>query len=162
MLVAMDQPMPVAEEPKQEAPGPLWIGPEIERRRTEGRIPDGYVLRAAQVIFDVGEPPRVLLDEEVQVVAMVRAKRPVAKGEAITDADFEEIAVMQLPPDRPDSGHVTLIDHNGYWWVSFDFRLNAQRIDRTLRGSISRRNPMPRDSESYGRQTDGPRGRPKP
>ena len=67
MLVVMDQPMPVAEEPKQEAPGPfaspeagvsilaqaneLWIGPEIERRRTEGRIPDGYVLRGCAGYF---------------------------------------------------------------------------------------------------------------
>ena len=42
----------------------LWINPEIERRRKDGRIPRGFAIKAAQVIMNVGKPLEVRLNEE--------------------------------------------------------------------------------------------------
>ncbi len=69
----------------------FWIGPEIERRREAGQLPEDFALHGAQVIFGMEEgPPEVRLNDEVRAVATVVAARAIAKGEPVTDADIAE------------------------------------------------------------------------
>ena len=45
----------------------VWINPEIARRRAQGNLPEGFVLRGAQVIFNMdAAPTQVRLNEQVR------------------------------------------------------------------------------------------------
>ena len=51
----------------------LWINPEIERRREAGRLPDDFVLRAAQVIMSLdANAPEVRSNEELKAARTVK------------------------------------------------------------------------------------------
>ena len=107
----------------------FWIGPEIERRREAGELPDDFALHGAQVIFGIDEGmPEVRLNEEVKAVAVVTAARAIEKGEAVTDADIAGYNDIVLTEDDPDAGHITIVAHGSGWALAFDFRRNASRI----------------------------------
>jgi hypothetical protein len=109
----------------------FWVGPEIERRRASGELPDGFSLRAAQVIFGIDErPPEVRLNDEVKAVAVVTAARAIAKGEAVSEADIAGYNDIVLTEDDPDVGHITLVAHQGGWALAFDFRRNASLMSK--------------------------------
>lgn len=114
----------------------LWINPEIERRRQAGRLPDGFILYAAQVLMDLDTAaPTVRLNAEVKVVLKVRTTRPVKKGERLTARDFSDIEDVELTDLDPNAGHLTMILHDRVWVLKFDFRYNAARIAKTLRAA---------------------------
>jgi HEPN domain-containing protein len=109
----------------------FWIGPEIERRREVGQLPENFELQAAQVIFGMEErSPEVRLNEEVKAVATVVAARAIAKGEAATDADVAEYKEIVLTDQDPDSGHITMVRRQDGWALAFDFRRNAGRMTK--------------------------------
>lgn len=109
----------------------LFIRPEVERRRAEGRLADGTSLQAAQVIcFPDARPNLVRLNEEVRAIAKVKLKDGVSKKEK--DPVFaDEIAgyetVLLPETEDPDCGHATMLRLGGRWFVVFDFRYNRGR-----------------------------------
>jgi len=107
----------------------FWIGPEIERRRAAGQLPDGFALHGAQVILGMDEgPPEVRLNDEVKAVAEVIAARAIAKGEQVTENDIAGYTDILLTDADPDAGHIAIVAHKGHWALAFDFRRNASRI----------------------------------
>src|SRR5690349_13255934 len=79
----------------------IWINPEIERRRAEGLLGDGWGLIAAQIIFNVGGQNEVRLNEQVQIVLQVRSTRAIDEGEPIRGEDFSEIVGGNLTSTDP-------------------------------------------------------------
>ena len=107
----------------------FWIGPEFERRRRAGELPDDFVLHGAQVIFDMdAELPKVRLNEEVKAVAVVTATRAIEKGQRVTEDDIAGYEDIVLTDQDPNAGHITMVADKGGWALAFDFRRNAGRI----------------------------------
>lgn len=107
----------------------FWIGPEIERRRTAGELPDDFALHGAQVIFGMDEGlPEVRVNDEVKAVAEVTAARAIEKGEPVTEDDIAGYKDILLTEDDPNAGHITIVAHKGGWALAFDFRRNAALI----------------------------------
>ena len=101
----------------------LFFGPEIDRRRTEGKLPENFSLYMAQVIFspEEGAKPRVLLNDEVTGEALMRAPRPIQKDEVLYSADLQHIERFELPDALLDSGHFTVIRSGDGWRMFFNF-----------------------------------------
>jgi hypothetical protein len=107
----------------------FWIGPEIERRRAAGELPEDFALIGAQVIFGIDEDaPEVRLNDEVKAVASVTAARAIEKGEHVTDEAIAGYENILLTDADPDAGHITIVAHKGGWVIAFDFRRNASLI----------------------------------
>jgi HEPN domain-containing protein len=114
----------------------LWIEPEIERRRQAGRLPDGFKLHAAQVIFDMElDAPEVRLNDEVKAALQIRVDRAIEPGEPVRWADVTELVDLQLTDQDPNAGHLTVLSRPDGWWITFDFRYNATRIAETLQAA---------------------------
>lgn len=111
----------------------LWFAPELDRRIAAGQLPVGFKVWAAQVVLDPdADQPRIYFNEQVRGVMQGRANRPIKKGEVVRLADFDEIVALELSSEDPDAGHLTAILHNDAWFLHFDFRYNAGRIDEYL------------------------------
>jgi hypothetical protein len=110
----------------------LWVMPEVERRQSAGQLPPNFQLWSAQVVFEVDAPLKVRLNNEVQAVMKVRVTRAVAKGEAVGMNDFSEIESIELTDNDPNAGHITIIAHQGVWYITWDTRYNAERIATTI------------------------------
>lgn len=107
----------------------FWINPEIERRRAARTLPEGFALSAAQVILEPGaDEPEVRLNEEVKAAVLVEAKRDIAKAEEVTAEDISAYKDIILTDEDPNAGHITIVPHQGYWALAFDFRRNAAHI----------------------------------
>jgi hypothetical protein len=111
----------------------FWINPEIERRREAGTLPDSFALSAAQVILDPSaDAPEVRLNEEVTAAVLAEANRDITKGEEVTADDISAYKDIILTDDDPNAGHITIVPHQGYWALAFDFRRNAAHIGAHL------------------------------
>ena len=111
----------------------LWINPEIERRRTAGTLPDDFILRAAQVIMNVGSPNEIRLNHEVAVVLGIRLDRDVKPGDLAYEEDLDRIEELYLTKERdPNAGHLSLLRVKNRWLLCFDFRYNALRAEELL------------------------------
>jgi uncharacterized protein (UPF0332 family) len=106
--------------------------PEVQRRQSAGHLPANFQLWCAQVVFEIDAPVKVRLNDEVRVMMKARATRVVAKGEAVGMNDFSEIVSIELTKNDPNSGHITVILHQGTWYLTWDTRYNAQRIATTI------------------------------
>lgn len=107
----------------------LWINPEIERRHKEGRLPEDFVLFAAQVIMNFDSPTEVRLNKEVKAVVRGESSRPTTKGEMVSIDDMlEDIKTIELTQHDPNAGHLTMLLHRGQWFIAFDFRYNAKLV----------------------------------
>lgn len=113
----------------------LWVRPEIERRQETGDLGTPFRLAAAQVVMEVGAPPRVRLNDEVRAVVRARSTRPIERGEPVTHDDFTDIEQIQLTDNDPNAAHVTLLVHQGQWIIGFDFRYNSERVSAHLEAS---------------------------
>ncbi len=110
----------------------LWIDPEIERRKDDGRIPPEFVLNQAQVIFDINKPPSVRLNDEVKCVMRAVVKNPVQFGDVIGVNKFHRITNIELTEDDKDSGHVTIIILPESIFISANFIYNSSKVETTL------------------------------
>jgi uncharacterized protein (UPF0332 family) len=110
----------------------LWVMPEVQRRQSAGQLPPNFQLWQAQVVFEVNAPVKVRLNNEVRSMMTVRVTRAVAKGEAVGMSDFSEIVSIELTENDPNAGHITIIAHQGIWYLTWDTRYNAQRIATTI------------------------------
>src|ERR1700692_2409985 len=67
----------------------LWIEPAIAER---GLILTRGDVTTAVVVMPPSDPPRVLINEEAQVIAQIQGTRSVAAGEAVTLEDIAGVA----------------------------------------------------------------------
>jgi hypothetical protein len=81
----------------------LWVGPELERR---GLVIAPTQLSKALVVMAPGRPVQVLLEDEVSLVASVRAARAIAEGQPVTPQDFDDLRDLQPAEIDPDGGWV--------------------------------------------------------
>lgn len=98
-----------------------WFAPEIERRRSAGSLAEPFYLYIAQALFPPDGPSRVLLNEEVSGNALMRANRPVEKGDQVLTSDLESIEKYELPDELLDNGHFTIIRSGEQWGMFFNF-----------------------------------------
>lgn len=110
-----------------------WINPELEKRKLNGTLGTSFQLSMAQIIINVDTPFEVRINEQVQMIAKVRAKRAIEKGEfVIGGADFDEVHDLALTEADPNAAHISMIFFNGQWLVAFDFRYNTDRVLKHL------------------------------
>lgn len=79
-----------------------------------------------------GHGPRVLINEEAQLIAEVRVTRAVAEGEPITTADVDEVHSVTPAELDPDSGWICYVRIGDRELVAFDFRYNRRRASALL------------------------------
>jgi hypothetical protein len=99
----------------------LWFGPEIERRRTAGSLPAWFTLYMAQALVPPDGKLRVLLNDEVKAEALLRAPRPIQKGEPVYSNDLQHIERFELPDELLDSAHFTIVRAGEGWHMFFNF-----------------------------------------
>lgn len=100
----------------------LYFGPEIERRKADGRIVDpDFSVFMAQVLFPVDGPIQVRLNEEVKGEAQVRASRAVERDDPVYVSDLRSIEIYELPDELLDSGHFTIFWVGEGWRMVFNF-----------------------------------------
>ena len=57
----------------------IWVNPEIERRKRDGRIAENYSIDRIQVVTPPGEVPFVRFNEEVKAIITAKTKPGVKK-----------------------------------------------------------------------------------
>lgn len=113
----------------------LWIQPELARRQSLGTLAHDFQLRQAQVLLEVDRPPIVRLNEEVRAVVRAVAQRAIQPGEEVGEEDLGDISTILLTDADPNAGHVTMVLHRGAWWIAFDFRYNAGRVNEHIQAA---------------------------
>lgn len=96
-----------------------YVRPEMARRieRHEWRPEEGAY--RFQVLWPVGEPVHVRLNDEVGGTALVRATRPVESGQIVYAEDISGIAEYTPRPKEADTPHVTAFQHSQGWSMVF-------------------------------------------
>lgn len=106
----------------------IYVAPEIERRKAEGKWADGTLVSAVQVEMSPSkEIPSVRLNEEVPVQAQAKLKAGVRKnkGDPILRSEIEQISDVQFPEPRdPNSAHITMVFVMDTWHLAFDLVYN--------------------------------------
>ncbi|MGP1284165.1 MAG: hypothetical protein ACTS1X_14415 [Parasphingopyxis sp.] len=105
----------------------ISFGPEIARRREAGQIDDDFSLFAAQMIQTGETVKEVRLNEEVNGVTVIKANRPVNKGEQVYLSDLQELVSFDLVESELDYGHFTIFWTGKGWSGAFDFRTGRAR-----------------------------------
>lgn len=112
----------------------IWAIPEIEMRKKEGLIGNNFEIKRVQVIFTLGEPPKINFNEEVGISAMAKVNRNIIKGEEVKYSDIDKIEKFIV--DYPsNSGHITLFRLLNNWIIIFDARYNKEKIEELIERS---------------------------
>lgn len=107
----------------------IWVLPEIDKRKHEGRLPNNFVLKGTQIIFSLDWGwAKVRLNEEVKAVAEVEMKTPKNRGKPIYEHEVNDIKSIKLTDEDSNSAHITLMQFRNNWIIAFDFRYNKKRI----------------------------------
>lgn len=115
----------------------LWFDPEIERRMQAGQMRPDAKVWGAQVLMEVGQPIKVNLNEEVRGVFSIKPTEDqpaLIPGQTLTLemlANFQ-IRGMTLTQAEANCGHLTVMLLGGGYFLGFDFRYNAGRIEQLL------------------------------
>lgn len=115
----------------------IWANPEIARRQKLGSLSEEFSPWAVQVLMDPDGPESIRFNEEVQGVFRTRPDSRQAKSGIIQIAEFhsvvEELAGFELTEkDPPNAAHITLIRHLRGFFIAFDFRYNAARVQEHI------------------------------
>jgi hypothetical protein len=90
-----------------------WVNPEVERRKQEGLLQLDFRLIQAQIVFNLEEPCKVRLNEEVKAVVLVdldeRAKTDVSAGRRAVDWTEVTGLRVHLTAEDPNAAHITLV-----------------------------------------------------
>lgn len=118
----------------------VFLEPEVAARG--GREVVGPI-RKGVVLLEPGAGVRVLLNDEAEVVAIVRATRAIAAGEEIREADFDLVQDLRPETVPEDAGWVALaVLPSGHQIVAF--RLQAQPRQGTSPAGAGRGLPSQR------------------
>lgn len=106
-----------------------WVLPEIARRHDAGELPEGFRLRAYQLILDdETRVTEIRLNEEVRAAVRVRSRRELARDDVVLGDEGIEIPFEILLTDHdPNGGHFTAIATDHGVLTSYDVRPNARR-----------------------------------
>jgi len=104
-----------------------WVNPELERRKTNGKLTDGFILRSAQVLFSVDGTQIIRLNEEVKAVVKAKINRKNEKGEQLLDKDVDDIHSIRLLKEESDFGHITILRLSKGWFVGFSFLYDVSK-----------------------------------
>jgi uncharacterized protein (UPF0332 family) len=99
----------------------LWINPEIEKRKKEGKISDKFIIVRAQILLPLGSPAIVRLNNEVKAVVKAKINKKIEKDQLLYESDVESIEEISLTDEEKDFGHATFILFKGHWILSFSF-----------------------------------------
>jgi len=131
----------------------MYFEPEIKRRQVAGVLPEAFQVWMGQILFPPQGEYRVLFNDEVKGVGLMRANRAVTKGEPLTLADLSQVEKFDLPNDLLDHGHFTIINRGETWGMYFNFLtgrakakdrlVNASHFLAAARESIAKEHPGP-------------------
>lgn len=110
----------------------LWFEPEIARRQEAGTLPTPFKLWAAQVILDLEQPPVINFNEQVAGLLTAEIEGGGEVGQTISFDKLEGLMGLELTDAHPNAGHLTAVVHHKKWYLFFDFRYNAARVERYL------------------------------
>lgn len=111
----------------------LWILPEIKKRKQENRIKDNFSLKCAQIIFSKDRGwNKVRLNNEVKAIMQVKANKPKNKGDTVYYSEINNIETIELTKQDPNCGHITLLQLNGQWIISFNFVYNKAKSKKRI------------------------------
>jgi uncharacterized protein (UPF0332 family) len=113
----------------------LWFAPEIERRISAGELQKGVRIWAAQVLMEVDQPLRVNINSEVRGVFSIRTaegQKGLTPGQLLDPTELQGINEVTLTADEPNCGHLTVMFQRAGYFLSFDFRYNAARIEQLM------------------------------
>jgi HEPN domain-containing protein len=104
----------------------VWIAPEIQSRNNRGILSDDFVLAKAQVLFSLDEQkPIIRLNDEVQLIAQVKLRKSVEKGQPVYESAVEQVSQLRLTDDEePKYAHISAIKIRDNWFLMFDLRYN--------------------------------------
>jgi len=108
----------------------IWIWPEVRRRSLPLSRAD---ISKALVELQPGTAPRVLLNDEAELVAGFVANRPIAEGDDVTLGDIERITDLRPLSVGPDSGWLVFARLGSQELIAFDFRYNRARARETIK-----------------------------
>ncbi|MCP8309782.1 MAG: HEPN domain-containing protein [archaeon] len=114
----------------------IWILPEIERRKQNRVLPEGFELWAAQILFHLDwSANKIRLNDEVRAIAKCKLEKGICKkkDELIYRNEIESIKELILSDkDDPNAAHVTLVRLRNEWYIFLDFRYNRGRAKKCL------------------------------
>jgi len=114
----------------------IYIIPEMERRKKEGRIKDGTIISKMQIVFSLDKGKNeIRLNEEVKAIIRGRATRDIQKGETVYEKDIDSIEGIELTDEDINCGHISLLLFRNNWIVSFDSRYNRERVRNHIEAS---------------------------
>ncbi|MGA4786740.1 HEPN domain-containing protein [Nocardia sp. AB354] len=109
----------------------LWIAPHIETSNLD--ITRDHVLKAL-VVLHPNSAPEVMLNEQAELLAMVRVRDAVASGEPVTAENIEHVSNLRPAEIAPDAGWIAFAFlPGGAVMVAFDFRYNRNRTVELLK-----------------------------
>lgn len=110
----------------------IWVNPEIERRKKDGKMSASYSIDKIQVIIPPGQIPSVRLNDEVKAIILAKLKPGIKEkkkdGDLIYLNEMDHLIKISLPEDEnPDYGHLTMLLLGNSWNIYFDFRTNKRK-----------------------------------
>ncbi len=100
----------------------LWITPEIQKRKDEGKLPQNFILEKAQVLFCLGSSPIIRLNEEVKVKILVKVNRNIKKGELVYAKDISDVAEIKNVDEEQEFAFLILVKIAGKVFMAFNFK----------------------------------------
>ena len=114
----------------------IFVIPEIEKRRKEGKISEGATISKMQIVFSLDDQKNyVRLNNEVKAIATGKANKSINKGDVVYEDDIVNIEKIELTDDDLNCAHITLLLFKKKWIISFDFRYNKERIKEHIEAS---------------------------
>lgn len=113
-----------------------WVNPELKRREQIGRLPKGFILKAAQIILTVDGASEVRINGEVKARVEVKVKKAVEKGALVYHDDVEHIRSILLIDEEKDFGHITIFKVKDSWHIGFSFLYDSSKSDQFLKIAI--------------------------
>ena len=108
----------------------LWVRPALAAR---GEPTDRAVSKAL-VMFQPSGAPVVQIDDEARLIASMRAARPIAVGEALSEDDVTGVAGLRPEAVDSDAGWMAFAWFGRHGCVvAFDLRRNRARASAQLR-----------------------------
>ena len=108
----------------------VWINPEIERRKKED-----FKVSKAQIVFSVGESPRVRLNDEVKAIFRDKVNNLIDERDLVFGKNIEEIDHIELTNGDANSAHITLLKFKDNWMIWLDFIYNKKKIEEHIEAS---------------------------
>ena len=113
----------------------IAFAPEIRHRFLVKTLDGTFFLTAAQMIQPEDGGRIIRLNQEARGTALMRANRPIQKGEQLLVSDMQNFVSFDLDEEELDAGHFTLFWTGNGWIASFDFRAGRAKSAAMLKAA---------------------------